>query len=96
MQNATVFNECGSFENESVSFPIMRPFSDVFKDRVNPTAEDEGSGTTNADTDRDEHLEISTLGVTPPTSTYARFAPRTEVTDSEGFTSQDAGHIARE
>ena len=80
-------------ENGSVPFASMRPFWDDLKHMLNATNPDDSTALINTDIEHDEQLEFSTLGNKSPAPAYARLAARLEDVDSEGFTSQDAGHV---
>ena len=72
----------------------MQPLWDDLKHMANATGQDEIPGLIDTDAEQHDQLEFSTLEDEASTSNYTRLPVGTELIDSEGFTPQDAGHIA--
>ena len=94
LDEATAMFESLRYENSSIPFLSMQPFWNDLKGMITVPGPDESDALIDTDTEPHEHLEFSSLGNTSSSPIYARLAPDIEDVDSEGFTSQDAGHVA--
>lgn len=94
-QAASLF---GSTRPESANgpFPSMQPFWDKLNRGVNARGDADSVALTGADVEQSGDLDLSTLAEKSPVSTFAHLTTGVDEVDSEGFTSQDAGHIAHE
>ena len=73
----------------------MRPFWGNLNQGVNTNGRSDSTTLIDTDAEQPDQLEFSTLGEKPPIRAFAELATRVEV-DSEGFTSQDAGHVTHQ
>lgn len=74
----------------------MRPFWDHLNRGVNTKGGAHFNALIDAEVEQPDQLAFNTFEEKSPTRSFAHLATRVDEVDSEGFTSQDAGHVAHE
>ena len=72
----------------------MRPFWDTLIRVANARGDADAVALIDADIKQPDQLGLSKLGEKSPIHTFPNLSIGVDEVDSEGFTSQDAGHIA--
>lgn len=96
LQQATSVMKLSGHEDAKPPFPSMRPLWDNLEQVTNTQDSLNSVALIDSNIEEMDQLNFSTLGETSPVQTFAQSMSAVDEVDSEGFTSQDAGHITHE
>ena len=96
LQQAASVIELIGHEDAKPPFPSMRPLWDNLEQVTNTKGGLHSAALIDSNIEEMDQLGFSTLGEKSPVQTFAQPMSAVDEVDSEGFTSQDAGHITHE